>query len=68
MAQPIRAPASHCSVSLDSQALYAEVQDWASLKARTNGPADGSSAEPAGRGPRRRGTGKSKVMMVDEGE
>lgn len=67
-AHPILAPASHCSMILDSQALKADLQARESRNARTNGPADGSSDGPAGTGPRSKGTGQSKGVMVADGE
>ena len=45
-----------------------EAQACESLKARTYGPADGSSEELAGNGPRSKGIGRSNLMTVDEGE
>lgn len=45
-----------------------EAQACESLKARTYGPAGGSSEGEAGNGPRSKGMGRSNLMTVEEGE
>lgn len=51
-----------------SQARYEEAQACGSRNASTYGPAEGSSEIAAGKGPRSKGMGLSKVMTVEEGE
>lgn len=55
-------------MSLDRVDSKADLQLEGLLKARTKGPAPGSSEGAAGTGPRSRGIGGSKGIMVDEGE
>lgn len=53
---------------LASVARKADRQLSASRKARTKGPAEGSSEKPAGTGPLSRGSGGSKGTTVAEAE